>query len=70
MKYIVWDLISPCDGYGTTECDTWEQVCEVMKRSCTPDEYKKWAKGKTPKVEVPGHKEIFVTTTPLTVPIP
>lgn len=62
MKYIVWELISPYDGYGTNEYATWEEarkrVMEVMTAShmrYTPKarkQYKDWLAGKIGKIYV------------------
>lgn len=78
MKYLVWELISPYDGYHTTECATWEEAAACVKavvdqhrRSIkTQNQYKKWLAGKVAKVEVDNPLiEVFITSTPLTEPL-
>lgn len=68
MKYIVWDLITPYDGYDQVECHTWDEVCAVMRERTKSYEYDKWVAGKIQKVETKT-KQIFVTTEPITQPI-
>lgn len=78
MKYIVWNLISPYDGYGTVECADWDEVCKTVKKELenhfltVPKAaelmYKKWNDGHTPKITAVG-LEIFVTTEPLINPV-
>lgn len=70
MKYLVWELISPYDGYHTTECATWEEarqcVTAVMtapgvRRSAEAKrQYNEWLAGKRDKIYVivgKGHSQ-------------
>lgn len=60
--YIVWELISPYDGYSTTECATWEEACACIKavmeapgvrRSAEAKrQYNDWKSGKIDKIYV------------------
>lgn len=57
MKYILWDLISPYDGYSETEFDEWDKVVDAV-HSCLIRRFGKkgetffnsWRSGKTPKI--------------------
>jgi hypothetical protein len=33
MKYIVWELISPWDGYETQDADSWEDALEKVRKN-------------------------------------
>lgn len=62
MKYIVWDLISPHDGYGITECATWNEAAACVKArveqpGCRRNQevktqYKQWLAGEINKIYV------------------
>ncbi len=75
MKYIIWDLINERDGYTTTECETWDEVCVAMKTICGRIKhggdglYEKWATGKIKKFVNKGSMEVFVTSEPISSPI-
>lgn len=72
MRYIVWELISPYDGYATTECATWEEACACVKAvMSTPharrnqqakNQYNKWLEGKLGKIQVMSGKGRTLTT--------
>ena len=88
MRYIVWELISPFDGYGTTECATWEEAVACVTAVMTAPgcrrsqeartQYKQWLAGKIPKIQTFSGRgrnmtvdiEMFITSTPLTEPLP
>ena len=79
MKYIVWELISPYDGYGTTEHATWDEACAQVKRIVDESPrckrnggsilYKNWLAGKIDIIET-GEVYLFVTSARLTGPLP
>lgn len=75
MKYIVWDLISPYDGFDRTTCDTWEDVQKIIQARCfelkIEKNYDRWSSGKISIVTKTGDHNVylFVTTEPITLPI-
>lgn len=79
MKYIVWDLISRHDGYGKTDCKTWDEAVAAVEQAVNfyghsrlKQLLNQWKKGKVNKIEMNISKEksieIFVTTQVLNKP--
>ena len=81
QKYIIWELISPYDGYAQYHLNTWLGVVEKVK-SLVPKRhmnlFHKWEKGKIPKIEVRGTRfggsselelQLFVTSDCLNAPL-
>lgn len=76
MKYIVWYLISPYDGYSQTVCDTWEAALEIMKIELGERLYKEYLKslkkngtGKVEWGDETYRQEAFITSQILKQPI-
>jgi hypothetical protein len=74
MKYIVWDLISPHDGYGTTDCASWDDVLICIEKEIAlrgkqaVTLHKNWLAGKS--IGIAGKDiEIFVTSEVINKPI-
>ena len=75
-KYIVWDLISPYDGYWQTHCNTIDEVKEAIKKSSNLTEKEKsllihGSADRIQKIEKATIlKDVFVTSGPLKIPQP
>ena len=76
MKYILWDLISPYDGYQETEFETWDEAEAAFKarldqysKNLLPGKadllFAKWKSGEMTKIDNRSFFEIFITTVPL-----
>jgi len=72
-KYIVWDLISPYDGYAQTHCNNLDEVHEAINKSSnlTAKEKKSMISGNSDHILVIEKnsvmKDVFVTSGPLKV---
>lgn len=72
IQYRVWELISPYDGYATTDCDSWEAALEVVKTRITARQYERFLKKECHLVldsKEHTYSEIFITTAPLSGPV-
>lgn len=69
MKYMVWFLINPYDGYAINEFDSWEEALADVKRQLqeTDGAFDLFLASESGKLALGTQSEIFITSGPIPV---